>query len=627
MEIRVEKVGNRIHLKSEYRADLPARCKSIAGANWAPSKKVWTFPLDYPTCLALRREFKHALKILPELKAWAKVEKQRHEELLALAAANAADLGRLAEISPALANAMGHRPYQQIGAAWLARASQALLGDQPGLGKTLQAMGAVIEAGITGPILVIAPKTAAIITWTTELRKWLPNDLVWCVTALNGKKREEAFQRIREYYAAIPESEPEPRLWVLCNPEMARMKVRPPEDESERNPKLERIANYPGMFKMEWASAIVDESHTCLVTQKSQDWKMTQQRAGLHNLKLREGALKIAMSGTPMRGKLINLWGTLNWLRPDKYPSFWNWVKKWFNCYDGTWGDIIIGDFKEGMETEFYRDLESILLRRTKGEVLSELPEKMYAGERLEGQADAAAPGWWLPMDGEQLKNYKAIVKDAAAQLQGGKLMANGTLAIMTRLRQFASASGRIDSFGEFQPCLPSNKFSWLVEFLDEQGISETDPYGDSKVLVASWSTRLCNLFHRELEALGIRAHLLTGETKVDDRLKMVEEFQGEGGPRVFIFNTKAGGVSLTLDAADDVVLLDETTNPDDQEQVEDRAHRASRMHQVNVHYLRTLGSIEEELALDVGLREAIQKEMMDGRRGLDITKRILEKV
>lgn len=642
MDIRVERVGNRIHLKSGYRGDIPDKCKTINGYSWLGEKKIWSFPLDFGTCLRLRELFKHELKIGPDLKAWARTEKKRHEELMALTSEVRADLGSLAEVSPALAKAMGNRPYQQVGAAWLARARQALLGDHPGLGKTLQAMAAMVEADITGPILVFAPKTAAIITWTEELAKWLPNDMVYCVTALNGQKRHDALESIHSYYTnwvsqqmVKPGSDgtlfasmknvdwsSRPRMWVLCNIEMARAKVLQ-KKEAELENEVVFTPKYPGLFHTEWSAVIVDESHNGLITQYSQLYKMTQTRAGMAKIPLRDGGLKFAMSGTPMRGKPYNLWGTLNWLRPDLYPAYWRWVKKYFELYDNGYG-MIIGGFIEGMEAEFNRDLESIMLRRTKAEVLADLPPKMYAGTRLENQDAATAPGHWLPIEGKQLKDYQKIGRDAAVKIQGGSLLPNGHLALMTRQKQFASASALIDSEGEYQPCLPSNKFDWLVEFLTERGIAGEDEYGDSKVIIATQFTRLANLFHRELEAIGIKAHLLTGEVKPEHRKTMVNEFQGPGGPRVFILNTKAGGVSLTLDMADDVVILDETWSPDDQEQVEDRAHRASRMHSVTIHYVRSLGTIEEEIALEIGEREGIQKQILDGRRGVDFTKKML---
>lgn len=626
MEIRVEKVGNRIHLKSAYHPEIPVKCKRINGFRWADKKKIWTFPLDYGTCLSLREEFKHALVIGPLLKAWAKEAKKHHADLVAIASEVSADLGSLAKISPALAIAMANRPYQSVGAAWLARAGQALLGDHPGLGKTMQSMGAVIEAGITGPILVFAPKTAAIITWTTELEKWLPNDMVWCVTARSGKARDEAFKQIKQYFdqglwqKSFAEDMPEPRMWVVCNIEMARCKpvFGNPDDESEIT---DLVPRHRGLFNQVWSSIIVDESHNALITKFSELKKMTQQRAGMAMLPARDSALKIAMSGTPMRGRVYNLWGTLNWLRPDLYPSFWNWVKKYFEVFNDGYG-FIIGDLRDDMREKFYRDLESIMLRRTKQEVSADLPDKMYTGVRLEGQKDSSAPGHWLAMSAEQGKIYAELEKNAAASLDGGSLLANGALAQRTRMKQFASATWYMGPDGETPyPCRPSNKLDWIEEFLAERGILGADEYGDGKVIIASQSTKLVNFIAVELQELGVKSHLLTGDTPVTRRKEMVLEFQGDGGPRVFLLNTKAGGVSLTLDAADDVVILDELDDPDAQEQVEDRAHRISRMHQVMIHYVRSLDTIEVDIAMSVGEKEHDQKSLMDGRRGVKFAK------
>jgi SNF2 family DNA or RNA helicase len=91
----------------------------------------------------------------------------------------------------------------------------------------------------------------------------------------------------------------------------------------------------------------------------------------------------------------------------------------------------------------------------------------------------------------------------------------------------------------------------------------------------------------------------------------------------VFFLNTAAGGVAVTLDMADHLVLLDETTVPDDQEQVEDRIHRASRMHNVTIYYLRTRGTIEEEVAYIAAARQNVQKYLLDGARGVEYAKQV----
>ena len=93
---------------------------------------------------------------------------------------------------------------------------------------------------------------------------------------------------------------------------------------------------------------------------------------------------------------------------------------------------------------------------------------------------------------------------------------------------------------------------------------------------------------------------------------------------RVLLLTTTAGGVSLTLDAADDLVVLDETWSPDDQTQVEDRIHRLSRIHQVTIWKAFSIGTIEESIYRGNMLTEASIRAIMDGQRGVDFKKMFL---
>ena len=92
----------------------------------------------------------------------------------------------------------------------------------------------------------------------------------------------------------------------------------------------------------------------------------------------------------------------------------------------------------------------------------------------------------------------------------------------------------------------------------------------------------------------------------------------------VILLNTKSGGVSLTLDAADDVIVCDQTWIPDDQEQVEDRAHRISRHHNVTVWNLATLGTIDEDIAVLNQRRGEAISSILDQQRGISYVKTLV---
>lgn len=631
--IKAEMLDKSIYLKSHFK--YRSLAASVPGGAWDPEMKMWRYPLDLKTCFDLRGAFGDLLRVGVQLDAWARKEIAHRKEIDDLVAGNAVDLSALATDYPELFSAMENRPYQMAGAAWMEKVRSGLLADDPGLGKTLQVMGAAVEAGLAGPIIVFAPKSAALITWPRELRKWLPDDEVTVVSHLPGQRRKSVIgnylTRARIAY------EHGYRSWLICNLEMARIKVPRDPDNKKKTLKdskgrVVKIYQYPELFHgIKWQGVIVDESQNALITHNPNYWEQTQVRCGLGLLPVADGGLKIAMSGTPTRGKLINFWGTLNWLDPEKYSAYWPWVHQYFQVFEGDMSPEV-GDVKEDALEEFYNSLRHIMLRRTKREVAPDLPDKLYAGERLDKQNPLSPPGIWLELDPKQAKMYRDMVANASADLGNGTLIANGVLAEMTRLKQMASSCGHlevsIDKEGNehqhFIPELPSNKFDWLVEFLADRGI-EKNGTGDSKVVVASHNTKLINTFADELQRLGVESHVLTGETKSADRIRMADAFQEQGGPRVFFLNTKSGGTSLTLDAADDLVLLDETWIPDDQTQVEDRIHRVSRIHKVTIWYLRSRKTLEETIATTAGDREEIQRKLLDGARGVEYAKKLLE--
>lgn len=510
--------------------------------------------------------------------------------------------------------------------------------------NTLQTIATMISSDVRGDILVLAPSSAINVTWPAEIKKWAPEDEVVRVVGTR-KKREEALKCLKRQTT-------HKRRWILCNFDMARAEYvkGTAKDGTVRKPFYRY--SYPHLFfldyegdqknKREWSAVVVDEAHQVLVTTKSQPYKQTLVRCGMGKLSVVEGGKRIAITGTPFRGKTHNIWGLLNWMFPSDYKSYWKWVERWFNTSDNYFGGTEITEVAYGKSADFYRSLAPFMLRRTKKEIAPELPPKMYAGtipdqiDRKAGQ-EKALIGHWLEMSPKQAKAYDEMVEFAMSNLDSGTLVANGVLAELTRLKQFSSCYGRLEKtydadgyeIPKFVPEMPSNKYDWLVEFLDELGIdknvdtSKDDPES-RKVVVASQFTSIINLYEKELNKAGIETLKVTGGVKMEDREAAVKTFQSDSGPRVFMLNTIAGGVSLTLDRADDIVILDETFIPDDQEQVEDRIHRVSRNHNVTVHYVRSIGTVEEGIAIKTFERNNVNKQLIDGERGVDFARQIL---
>ena len=644
MGIDIEKnvIWIRPHYDSNVNADLKANLPGPA--RWNKDKQRWQFPVHWDTCTGTRTvadKYNADIRMTVDLLQWATVEKARQATIPDVNSMKVVDLPRVRDEAPAIWTLMTEgdpskgypaRPYQTVGAAFAARNRSCLIADDPGLGKTVQTISAVVEAGITGPILVVAPKVAAEITWPKELKRWLPNDVVYTLGShLNTHERAVL---VKEVYSLRNRGE---RVWLLTSPYYVRCRAEVDEYGNMKKPKKIEPVNGAVMelFDVKWSTIIVDESHQTLAggspgVGKS---KWSAQRFGLSALDVAPEGLRIALSGTPFRGKECYLWGQLNWLRPDLFRGYWKWCEKHFSVTkDGFGWDVGRMIDEAGM----YKEASNVMIRRTKREVASDLPAKMYAGwplypakyewdEELQENVQVSEAGpiaVWLDMDPKQAKAYQQMVADAAAELEGGVLLVNGILAEMTRLRQFAGSYGKLVD-GRFVPSLPSNKFNWLVEWLDERGIAKKLEGMAPKVVVASQFSQMIDVIADGLAELGVKSFKFTGATSAANRAAIEDDWQNnpDSYTRVLLLTTTAGGVSLTLDAADDLVLLDETYNPDDQLQVEDRIHRLSRMHQVTIWKVLSLNTIEEGIYRNNMATEMSIRGILDGQRGVDFAK------
>lgn len=516
------------------------------------------------------------------------------------------------------------------GALFAMQHKQVLIADEPGLGKTVQSIAAVVGSQATGSVLVVAPKTAMYVTWPAELKRWLadvaPNDVVRIIGGkMTRKQRMQVLHDVLQWHQTYGcnDSPATARQWVLVSPNYLRFRFQLDDHGNVTYNRDGTKVVLPvrealtGLLAVEWSAVIVDEAHQTLAGATGNIKRQSAQSRGLRLLKVTDGGLRIALSGTPFRGKHENLWGILNWLRPDLYRSYWGWVKKHFDVFtDFALGIEVVGQLKS--EPALAQEAKQLMIRRTKDKVTPELPPKTYGGTPLPGIVESDAPvAVWLPMGNEQRKAYEQMKATAMADLDGGVLLANSLLAEMVRLKQFANSCGYLDSAGSFQPRLPSNKFDWLLSFLEERGI-DGKGQGESKVVVASQFTRHINLFAKALQDKGIGCYTLTGLTSEQDRIDMQAAFQSDPTSHdVFLLNTIAGGVSLTLDAADDIVLIDSTFNSDDQVQVEDRCHRISRMHHVTVWNLASQDTIDESILRETYKTGLSLKRILDGPGGL----------
>jgi len=675
VDLHLELQGNRIWMACRLRGDIPDRAKEVVGWGWTDTKKaktwgqevvgnyvagVWTFPMNFRTCLDLRAAFPDCnIVIHPNLKKWATAERDRRADLARIRNLESVPTPRIAKLYPRLDAAIHKRPFQSVGVEFAKRARYCVIGDQPGLGKTLEAVGAIIETDLRGPIVVAAPATAVVSTWPDEFDAWVPGEEY---AVCEGDK--EWRQKVLHDFWVWAKARPEERSWLFINLEMLQ-NDRPPvrkrkpkamsdedwaavadEYEAEWEASMEEWdaekRRHPELFDRMWSAVIIDESQRVLPAKSSLTKDQSQQRSGAQNLLVRPNGMKLALTGTPFRGNPLNHWGTLNWLWPQQWSGYWNYVDRWFNVTEDESGyGKVIESIRPEVERDYGTELDVTMIRRTKREVAPWMPEKQYPGVPLDPELPGSPVGVWIDMKGKQASAYQQMVDDAVADLESGQLMAAGLLAEMTRCKQMACAYGDVDHVlrqkpgtnykewvDKFRPMFPSNKWEWILEFLCERGIThKKSSWGEDKIIVASWQSPLLNLMRAEAESLGITSRIITGAVSGAERARAKQEFQSPKGPRLLFLNTIAGGVSLTLDNCDEMVILDQTWVPDDMEQLEDRIDRISRgegRHPCTYWYLHSRGTIEAHIAASNLAKDSIQKRLMDGRRGVELATKLL---
>lgn len=627
MGVRVERSNNRILLSSP--APTPGLQHAIPGAYWRDQSEVWSLPLDLTTCALLRDRFGARLEIGPDLTRWARAEKAKRETAANTAAAETADLVRLPEAAPALFAATATRLYQRPAIRFVADAMgrdgrrRALIADTVGLGKTAEAIGSVLETGVEGPYLVVCPMGAVQDAWVPELERWAPADVDIITLPVGRPKREAILNEIvgrqgslgRTWIVVHPAIVRAQTLWIcgatevdvagtrtVCGSETKYKAGRIEEldcgHEKDRATKTIDRHEYPQLFDLEYGAVIVDESDQILIRLTGTP---NLQRRGMELLGglVRPNGIRIAMSGTPFRSKPHQLWSTLNWLDPVRWSGKWRWIQSYWKTGGYSGYEIIKDGFMEEREGMMIADLKDVMIRRTREEVRGDLPPKVYPSNRPE---ETHVAGIYLPMSKGQRAAYDSIVKTGSAEIEGGEINPLGVLAEITRMKQFAGAEGRLNAAREFEPLAKGNKFDWILEFLLSLGFPDRPA---TKLVIASQFTKLLNAFANGVNSTKglakVEYGMITGQQNALKRHETVETFEDPASDLSLLFlNTKAGGSAITLDAAEIMVVLDETYVDDEQQQLEGRIDNRKPERKIvprSYYYLRSEGTIEETIA------------------------------
>ena len=475
-----------------------------------------------------------------------------------------------------------------------------LLADQPGSGKTLMSLAALEVDGCftNGVSLILAPKFPAKTTWLKDhvMRFVAPLGVnVYDLTTGTAQVKNDRLRGVKS-----------PAV-IVAN-----------HDALAISPNGER--RVPALFEQIYDAIVIDESHRVLPTATDSTYNMTQFWRGLKKLKTSQDPLRVAVSGTPDRSKLENRYGTLKFLFPEVYTNHQYWMYTNFIMRNqtirlpgGRTRDIVVPAQLRSPSDWVARD-KLYLIRRTKAEIQKGRPPKQYINVVLD-------------MEKPQKKSYMDMFKAFFSR------SSNQSAAVTAlRSRQLAITSGWDFDNNQVGDSFSSNKFNWLVEWLEARGYmesvasSETDDGSSfpSKVVVASSFVATLNWLRRELAKLGVEAEILDGSTSQTERARIQAAFQDPSNSLRVVLLSMNMGVGIDLDAADDLVFFDVPYSSDDAEQVEDRIDRLSRIHRVTIWWLLSNDSIDLAIAGENSERFQLSRELLDGSRGVDFARQVL---
>ena len=563
-----------IYISAEWR--YKELCKSIPGATWVAAEGVWKVPKSWASCLALRSVFRTDLQIGPRLTEWATWERATRVDpcnLLRELEAPSEELGYNEDLFP----------HQKAGVEFLSKARRALLADEPGLGKTAQAIRGLKKIKDDGeevfPALIVCPNTLKK-NWKREFALWWPEVNVQ-VIAGSATQRRKQFEDSADVYVINWESlRSHSRLAPYGSVALARCVECGGHDDKVSENRCE--VHERELNRIEFNAVVADEIH------RSKDPKSKQTRAlwsATGNADIR-----FAMTGTPIANDVLDFWPILHWISPEEWPSKTRWIDRMVDTMLNAFGGMMVLGVKPHMRDEFYAAINPRMRRMLKERVLPWLPPVIKDRRDVE-------------MSAKQRKAYTQMQEVMIAELEGGDaLTAPSPLTQTLRLLQFASSFAEIDVdeiTGEIQVRLaePSCKVDAVMDDIQH------GDFGDDSVAVCAVSRQLIDLLSARMEKAKIPHGLITGAQDEDERQQAIDDFQS-GRTKWILFTAQAGGVGVTLTAARRLIMLQRPWSLVDYKQALDRVHRiGSEIHDsILITDYVTEGTIEERVidVLDV---------------------------
>lgn len=431
-------------------------------------------------------------------------------------------------------------PFQKAGLEFIELTDgNALVADQMGLGKTIQALAYLGLHPEYRPVIIVCPASLKG-NWEFEAKTWLNNDQNNNIEIINGGKLKTPTGDI-----------------VIINYDII-------------DKWCETLEKYNAQV------IIFDESHYVKNSKSARSKTASKLSKDIPH--------KILLTGTPVLNRPAELWNQLQILKHKAYPDemFFQWHKRFCDATQNRWG----WDFSGNSNLEqLAESLKTVMIRRTKGEVLTELPEKQRTSI-------------FIPIDNET--EYKTADKDLREWIADNRDSNNYDkpstgiehLARIELLRQVA-VKGKL-----------KGAIDWIKMFLAS---------GEKLVVFATHKKVISAL----MEAFGECAVKIDGSVPASKRQDIVNTFQTDDKVKLFVGNIEAAGVGITLTASSNVSFLELPWTPADLEQAEDRCHRISQKNAVNIYYLLAKGTIDKNISAMVERKRNVIVQITDDDKSL----------